>query len=572
MSDSKEFIGRARYLEEFDTFLNSSNPLGHVMIVVGEQGMGKTSLLQAMARRVAKNDHVVALGEITNNLNDFPAQIYPLIAQIKARPKLEIGEGSDWLKTGLAGFAIASGVVFAGTTAVFAGGIAGLGSILTDIIKRQSETGSSPITLAEMFHYELARLDEKIGGAKRIVIILDPEKESPTDIIHLLHHMSQKGMPSKVRFIIAQRRQDVLMQAYVKGECDGVCREPLCLERLIDQDQNDFIASRDIDGRLTEEVRAELVSRYNGWPLLLEQAITDLLLKDSTITPDDVRSLPEKIEDFWQRRYEEIQNENSLKLVQTACMLPHPYPIERLAKFAGLTQTSAVAALHEKSVWGLMDKVAFEDMLTQEMYGECLAPKHATARDYVRNGVHKNSELEHELLDQIISHYREIISDDLECATVDRDALVYLPQTLIAQKDASAFLNEVNRLGPIKNRYGLLDSYLADLAIALRINEELGRKEGMASDYGNMGNVYLTRGELDKAFEMYEKSLAINEELGRKEGMASDYGNMGNVYGIRGELDKAEEYWMKSLKLFELIGSKDKIKLVRECLETLRNK
>ena len=69
---------------------------------------------------------------------------------------------------------------------------------------------------------------------------------------------------------------------------------------------------------------------------------------------------------------------------------------------------------------------------------------------------------------------------------------------------------------------------------SLAINEALGRKEGMASAYGNLGNLYQTRGDLDRAEEMYEKSLAINEALGRKEGMASDRQPGNPVYDARG--------------------------------------
>ena len=65
----------------------------------------------------------------------------------------------------------------------------------------------------------------------------------------------------------------------------------------------------------------------------------------------------------------------------------------------------------------------------------------------------------------------------------------------------------------------------------------------MASNYGNLGNVYLTKGDLDRAIELYEKSLAIEKELGRKEGMASDYGNLGNVYKTKGDLDRVIELY-----------------------------
>ena len=66
---------------------------------------------------------------------------------------------------------------------------------------------------------------------------------------------------------------------------------------------------------------------------------------------------------------------------------------------------------------------------------------------------------------------------------------------------------------------------------ALALNEALGSKEGMASNYGNLGLVYKTRGELDKAEEMYKKSLEITS-LGLEGGTAADYGNLGIVYEL----------------------------------------
>ncbi len=64
----------------------------------------------------------------------------------------------------------------------------------------------------------------------------------------------------------------------------------------------------------------------------------------------------------------------------------------------------------------------------------------------------------------------------------------------------------------------------------------------MASDYGNLGIVYQTRGDLDKAIEYYEKSLVINQELGRKEGVAIQYNNLGRVYRTRGDQGKTIEF------------------------------
>ena len=73
---------------------------------------------------------------------------------------------------------------------------------------------------------------------------------------------------------------------------------------------------------------------------------------------------------------------------------------------------------------------------------------------------------------------------------------------------------------------------------ALALNEVLGRKEGMATNYGNLGNIYNARGELDKAEAMYQKALSLDEALGSKEGMAADYNALGIVYFTREQVDR----------------------------------
>ena len=108
---------------------------------------------------------------------------------------------------------------------------------------------------------------------------------------------------------------------------------------------------------------------------------------------------------------------------------------------------------------------------------------------------------------------------------------------------------------------------------SLAIEEKLGRLEGMANQYGNLGNVLQTRGDLDGAEEMYKKSLAIEEKLGRLEGMASDYGNLGNVLKTRGDLDGAEEMYKKSLAIAKEAGFKHIIEVISHNLKSLkRNK
>src|SRR5210317_1057757 len=91
----------------------------------------------------------------------------------------------------------------------------------------------------------------------------------------------------------------------------------------------------------------------------------------------------------------------------------------------------------------------------------------------------------------------------------------------------------------------------------LEMEEKLGRKEGMADAYGNLGIIYLTLGHLDNAEEMFKKSLELEEELADKEGMASDYGYLGTIYQTRSNLEQAEIMYKKSLEINQSLGRKE---------------
>ena len=68
---------------------------------------------------------------------------------------------------------------------------------------------------------------------------------------------------------------------------------------------------------------------------------------------------------------------------------------------------------------------------------------------------------------------------------------------------------------------------------------------------------------------MHKKSLAIEEKLGRLEGMASDYGNLGWVYKKRGDVEKARGYWVKAVDLYKRIGMPHMVKEVQGLIDEI---
>ncbi|MBK6527938.1 MAG: tetratricopeptide repeat protein [Crocinitomicaceae bacterium] len=88
----------------------------------------------------------------------------------------------------------------------------------------------------------------------------------------------------------------------------------------------------------------------------------------------------------------------------------------------------------------------------------------------------------------------------------------------------------------------------------MKIREELGNKEGIATSYNNIGYIYQNQGDYQNALKHYELSLKIRTEIDSKYGIAESYNNIGGIYGRMEDHDKALEYYFLSLEIQEEIG------------------
>jgi len=70
----------------------------------------------------------------------------------------------------------------------------------------------------------------------------------------------------------------------------------------------------------------------------------------------------------------------------------------------------------------------------------------------------------------------------------------------------------------------------------------------LAKSYNNIGLVYNSKGEYDKALEFYQKSLEINliSLPPNHPDLATSYNNIGLVYNSKGEYDIALEFFQKN--------------------------
>ncbi|CAH3040182.1 unnamed protein product [Pocillopora meandrina] len=122
--------------------------------------------------------------------------------------------------------------------------------------------------------------------------------------------------------------------------------------------------------------------------------------------------------------------------------------------------------------------------------------------------------------------------------------------------DRSGEASCYGNLGTVFGSLGQYDKAEEYLQKALVITNEIGDRGGEASCYGNLGTVFKSLGQYDKAKEYLQKALVIRTEIGDREGEATDYGNLGTVFRSVGQYDKAEEYLQKALVITTEIGDR----------------
>ena len=74
--------------------------------------------------------------------------------------------------------------------------------------------------------------------------------------------------------------------------------------------------------------------------------------------------------------------------------------------------------------------------------------------------------------------------------------------------------------------------------------------------YCDLGQLYDSLGQHDKAVELYQKWLNIALEVGDRGGEGNAYGNLATVYNYLGQHDKAVEFYRKCLNIALEVGDR----------------
>ncbi|MDE5084377.1 MAG: CHAT domain-containing protein, partial [Trichodesmium sp. St18_bin1] len=122
--------------------------------------------------------------------------------------------------------------------------------------------------------------------------------------------------------------------------------------------------------------------------------------------------------------------------------------------------------------------------------------------------------------------------------------------------DRSQEATTLNNIGLVYITIGQAQKALEYYEKALLISEEVGARSQEATTLSNIGLVYITIGQPQKALEYYEKALLISEEVGARSQEATTLNNIGGVYHSIGKPQKALEYYEKALLISEEVGDR----------------
>jgi len=244
---------------------------------------------------------------------------------------------------------------------------------------------------------------------------------------------------------------------------------------------------------------------------------------------------PEKIVEE-QKSWAFKKGPDAIKLFEAYAILEVAVPDEVVEKVGRLAPSVRKALLEDTYLGGLLR----EEANGRRIYHSILA-------DYILGQVGEAEKKGYH--NRAVEVYRKKLEwAEEEQIKPDELAAMRLPGHVLVAKGIKAFVDVfVNVCFNPLHSLGLLDEAISLSKHALERVEKDSREQAMI--LGNLGIIYRTRSNLDKAEEVIKKALDISEKHNWLDGMASNYGNLGVIYDMRGNLHKAKEMYKRSIEI-----------------------
>ncbi|MGD0552642.1 MAG: tetratricopeptide repeat protein [Sedimentisphaerales bacterium] len=564
MANNEIFVGRKDELNEFTKAIE--NPQGQAIIVVGNRGMGKTWLVNRMAK-LASDHPTLKCGFVRYEVTptDSPDSTMSLmIDSAFEAASTEPGSIDNVPERKRQWLALFKTFVPRGE----------------QLIELMASLRRDPAKdTRQQFLERLELISKRMPENGRAIFIVDPEKYMAKDSDQTWA-IVVKSLPEKIKFIFAQRTEDELVKGRAFKGLENVIWIPKAkLDVLAIEEVDDLVRLRAKEVGQEELALRGAVKRYRGHPYAIQAAL-GIIEKTKTIEglPQDPTE-----EGVAEGQWEQVCDigEDAMKLFEAYAVLEVAVPDDVVEYVSEVGTTTRKRLQGDKYLRGLLREEAggkriYHSILVDYALGQMSEEEknkyHKRAMKIYR-GKLKKAEKEQIKPDELaaVRLPEHILVAEGKGAFVDAfvnecfeplrnlglldEAISFSERALgAAKKDSKEVAMVLGNLGLICQKRGELDKAEKMLKKAMEINEKLGWLEGMASQYGNLRMIYLTRGDLDKAVEMHKKSLEIEKKLGRIEGMANQYGNVVPIYRTMGGLGKAEEMYKKLLEIDKKLG------------------
>lgn len=556
---SKPFVGRQR---EQDDILNClMSPASSAILVIGQQGFGKSALLRELPNRSAiRKLHLKFLSyEPTASESGESLCEYILTDIFSAAGLAE----ASFLKTDhnkkrwerlLSLLSALPG----------AGGLKNIKDLLAEV--REERQRPSHVRLEQT----LSVISSALGDDTTVVIGLDPVTDFHESVESVFSHLVGK-LPTKIKLLISQRPEGILATGHTFKHMKSVFVPDFGnLGPMTDGEVECLAQSYGL--RPHETNIMNVLRRYEGHPYAVEAAIT-LVLDDTPLCdfPPDPSRISET-QYFRAAKY----GEAAVKVIQAHAIFGEWATVDDIAHLSQMSSAAYDAVLGNDYIRGLFtinestitSRRLYHSLLQQTICDRMTAQERQIAHrrvaeylislstqngaDQVRVALQLPRHLEHSCSVEersltILQHVLPILQSWGRVHEVEQEVENLL--ALSPHPKTQARLLEARALGFLS--ISDLKRSIEDGHRAAKIAEDNNLPDIEARALGNLGWALIRINDLDRAQTEIVKSMDLHEELGNVCGVVACLGSLGTIHRIKGNREDQSSILKSAISLGE---------------------
>lgn len=521
MTADKIFVGRKDELEQFRKVLE--DPQGQAVLVVGQAGMGKTWLVNKMAE-VAENHPDLKCGWVRYEVTPTDSVDSTMALMMdNAFEAAQVKEGS-----------------FNGTPRSLQQWKALLNIIkigdLVFSLKRDPTKNTR-----EQFLKRLGSISKRMPENGRAIFIIDPEKymqkESDQSWAIVV-----RDLPEKIKFVFAQRPEDVLIDSETFEKLDNIVRVPEERLGVLEEEAVEELLTRRSKGlKYTATEVRKVLSCYNGHPYALGAAL-DLIEGGIKL-----EQLPEKPKptDFAEVQWKELskRSEDAIRLFKGYAILEVAVPNDVVEAVSKIDSDTRQHLLADKYLCGLLREEGYGRRIYHVILAEHIIKQ---IRQLERDEYHKRA----------TEVYRKQLKSGIKRETLYkvRMASIRLPEHVLESEGKEAFIDTVvNECVNVLSDLGELETAKQLGRRALETCPEDGAK--VSAIIRTLARVCWKQGQLKKAELLIKTDLKTVKKEKREEDMRHYDFMLAGIFQQRGQIDEAEDIYNTILQDKEKCGN-----------------